>query len=433
MRGGLLIWTGLLVFGWGVATACGAPPNVVMIIGDDQAWGDFGFMGHPVIRTPHLDRLASQGLVFSRGYVPSSLCRPSLATLITGLYPHQHKITSNDPPLGLSRQQSLAQRRRQIAYMDRAPTLPRLLARLGYVSFQTGKWWEGHHSRGGFTDGMTHGDPARGGRHGDAGLEIGRQGMQPIFDFIRGTAGRPFFLWYAPFLPHTPHNPPPELLAKYRDKTDSIHVARYWAMCEWFDATCGQLLDYLDRKGLREETLVVFVVDNGWIQRPDSRGYAPRSKRSPYEGGIRTPIMLRWPGRIRPRRDDRTPVVSVDLAPTILAACGLHPTAAMQGLDLLDEQSLAAREAVFGEIFTHNAVDVDDPASSLMYRWCIAGRWKLIVPSARHVPGGCAELFDLAADPYEKVNLATAHADRVRRLRERIDAWRPARLDGSGS
>ena len=81
-----------------VAAPAADTPNVVMIISDDQAWGDFGFMGHPVIQTPHLDRLASQSLVFTRGYVPSSLCRPSLATLATGLYPHQHRITSNDPP-----------------------------------------------------------------------------------------------------------------------------------------------------------------------------------------------------------------------------------------------------------------------------------------------------------------------------------------------
>ena len=88
-------------------------PNVVLIIGDDQAWGDFGFMGHPVIRTPNLDRLASESLVYTRGYVPSSLCRPSLSTIVTGLYAHQHRITSNDPPAGLPRGESLRQRARQ--------------------------------------------------------------------------------------------------------------------------------------------------------------------------------------------------------------------------------------------------------------------------------------------------------------------------------
>ena len=417
----------VLAFGPALPAQAAQPPNVVMIIGDDQAWGDFGFMGHPVIRTPNLDRLASQSLVFTRGYVPASLCRPSLATLATGLYAHQHRITSNDPPRGIPREEFLRQRQEQIANIDRVPTLPRMLGEKGYLSLQTGKWWEGNPSRGGFTHGMTHGDPKRGGRHGDVGLKIGREGMKPIFDFIEECGERPFFLWYAPFLPHSPHNPPQELLDKYRDKTDSIHIARYWAMCEWFDVTCGQLLAHLDKKGLSQNTLVVFVVDNGWIQRRDSGGYAPKSKRSPYDGGLRTPIMLRLPGRIEPKRDDETPVVSVDLAPTILTACGLDPATDMPGLNLLDKEALSNREAIFGETFTHNAIDVRNPASSLEYRWCIEGRWKLIVPNPANVPGGQTELYDVIADPHETENLAAKDPDRAARIRGLIDAWWPAR------
>ena len=408
------------------ASAAAAGPNVVMIIGDDQAWGDFGFMGHPVIRTPNLDRLASQSLVFTRGYVPSSLCRPSLATLATGLLPHQHKITSNDPPLGLAGPEMLRQRGQQIANIERVPTLPRMLAGKGYVGLQTGKWWEGHHRRGGFTAGMTHGDPKRRGRHGDEGLKIGREGLEPIFRFVEEAGDRPFFIWYAPFLPHTPHNPPKVLLQKYTPQTDSIHVARYWAMCEWFDQTCGELLGYLDREGLAENTLVVFVTDNGWIQRRNSGGYAPRSKRSPNEGGIRTPIMLRWPKRIRPRIDRQSPVISIDLAPTILAACGLEPTSEMQGLNLLDGGSPAKRPEIFGEIFTHNAIDVGVASSSLMYRWCIRGRWKLIVPQAANVPDSSPQLYDLVADPHEKKDLAAGQSDRVKGMLQRIDDWWPA-------
>ncbi|HUT91530.1 MAG TPA: sulfatase [Thermoguttaceae bacterium] len=404
-----------------------APPNVVMIIGDDQAWTDFGFMGHPVIETPNLDRLASQSLVFTRGYVPASLCRPSLATLATGLYAHQHRITSNDPPKGLPKEQFLRQRMEQIANIERVPTLPRMLGEKGYLSHQSGKWWEGGFRRGGFTHGMTRGAPEPGGRHGDDGLKIGREGLEPIFEFIDEAGDRPFFVWYAPFLPHSPHNPPERLLAKYRDKTDSIHVARYWAMCEWFDETCGQLLGFLDKKKLAQNTLVVFVTDNGWIQLPGAAGYAPKSKRSPYDGGLRTPIMLRLPGRIEPARDEKTPVVSIDLAPTILTACGLEATADMQGVDLLDREAPSARKSIFGETFTHNAIDVHDPASSLEYRWCIEGQWKLLVPNAANVPDGRTELYDVLADPHEERNLAGENRDRVVHLRALIDAWWPAR------
>ena len=233
------------------------------------------------------------------------LCRPSLATLITGLYAHQHKISGNDPSPSLAAENSPAYaelRARLIAHIDEHPTVPRLLAERGYLSHQSGKWWEGPYQRGGFTHGMTRGFPLPGGRHGDDGLVIGREGMQPIFTFIDEAVAqeRPFFVWYAPFLPHSPHTPPERLLAKYRDKVESIHVARYYAMCEWFDETCGQLIDYVDAKGLSQNTLFVYIADNGWIQNPQSAEYALRSKQSPNEGGVRQPILLSWPGVIQP-------------------------------------------------------------------------------------------------------------------------------------
>ena len=315
-------------------------PNVLLIISDDQAWGDYGFMGHEQIQTPRLDRLARESLVFPRGYVPSSLCCPSLATMITGLYPRQHRIVGNDPrPL---KKMTYPQRQSDTTYqalctqmddnIERVPTLPRMLAERGYLSHQSGKWWLGNYRRGGFTHGMTHGDPLRGGRHGDEGLKIGREGLAPIDEFLSLATKEesPFFLWYAPFLPHRPHDPPERLLEKYRTKTDSIHVAKYWAMCEWFDETCGQLLDLLALHGVADDTMVLYVCDNGWINLRDKSGYAPRSKRSPYDGGLRTPIMIRWPGHVTPQRSEHL-ASSIDLAPTILAACDLSPTEEMHG------------------------------------------------------------------------------------------------------
>jgi len=411
-----------------VARAEAKPPNIVAIISDDQRWTDFGFMGHPVIQTPNLDELASQSLVYPHGYVPSSLCRPSLATLVTGLYAHQHKITGNEPPIppgGKNTPAYRQQRHEMIAYIDRVPLLAKMLGEIGYVSHQSGKWWEGHYSRGGFTGGMTLGFPNPGGRHGDAGLRIGRDGMQPIFDFVDSAGDKPFFVYYAPFLPHTPHNPPERLLAKYRDKTDSPFVARYWAMCEWFDETCGQLLDYLDEKNLDDDTIVLFVTDNGWIQRPTARGYAPKSKRSPYDGGVRTPIMIRWPGKVKPRCVD-TPVISIDFAPAILAACGLKPTPDMQGINLLDGKAVNARKAIFGEIFGHNAVDIHRPVANLHYRWCIEDNWKVIVPNRINMPDDEIELYDLSKDPHEEENLAAEQPGRVEKMKQMIDQWWPA-------
>ncbi len=410
------------------------PPNILYIISDDQAWTDYGFMGHKTIRTPRLDRLAAESATFPRGYVPDSLCRPSLATLITGLYPHQHKISGNDPvvtPLPKVRKYDNPQYRKLneqlIRHIEEHPTLPRLLAKKGYLSLQTGKWWEGHYSRGGFTHGMTHGDPDRGGRHGDLGLQIGRQGLKPCFEFIDQAGEKPWFLWYAPFLPHSPHTPPKRLLEKYQAPGKSIHVARYQAMCEWFDETCGELLDYIDQAGLRDNTLVIYVTDNGWIQREDSRRYAPKSKRSQYDGGVRTPILLRWPGQIKPARYEKTLVHSIDLAPTILAAAGIDPPEQMPGINLLEvcrNNGCTERNAIFGEIFAHDIADVNRPAASLIYRWVISGNDKLIVPVDPSLP---IELYDLGQDPWETKNLAAQRQQRVTALRRQLDAWWPGK------
>ncbi len=230
-------------------------PNVVFMIGDDQGWNDFGFMGHKVIRTPRLDRLAAESAVFPLGYVPSSLCRASLATILTGLYPYQHRICCNDPPKGVARAE-------MHPFIKTAPALPRLLRPAGYRSLQTGKFWEGHFSNAGFT----HGQSSDRDRHIAPKPQIGRDTMQPIYDFIDQSGQTPFFVWYAPMMPHLPHTPPQRLLQHYAVKGRDLNIARYYAMCEWFDETCGQLLDHLDRRKLRDNTLVLFCIDNGWVQ-----------------------------------------------------------------------------------------------------------------------------------------------------------------------
>src|SRR5262249_1707644 len=160
--------------------------------------------------------LAAESAVFPRGYVPTSLCRASLATLLTGLYGHQHKICCNDPPDGVDRA-------KMHPFIEQAPSLPRLLGQVGYASFQTGKFWEGHFSNGGFSQGMT-----TKGRHGDDGLVIGRKTMQPIYDFIASHRAQPFYVWYAPMMPHQPHTPPDRFLNRYAVDGSNEKLAKYY-------------------------------------------------------------------------------------------------------------------------------------------------------------------------------------------------------------
>jgi uncharacterized sulfatase len=410
-------------------------PNIVLILSDDQGWDDYGFEGHPQIETPHIDTLARGGAAFSRGYVPVALCRPSLASIATGLYPHQTKITGNDPTPA-----SDELRKRLISRIDDCPLIPKLLAPRGYVSFQAGKWWEGHYSRGGFTEGMTQGlgkDPL--GRHGDAGLKIGREGMRPVFDFIDRNAGKtPFFLWYAPMMPHTPHNPPDRLFQKYKAKgIRSDHVARYYATVEWFDETCGELLAYLDRKGLRENTLIIYTGDNGWLQDPDSENFIPGSKQAPQDAGIRQPIIFNWPGVIPASPRSVQLASTVDIAPTILGFAGAEIPAAMTGYNLrecLTAGTPTPRTSVFCEGYSHNISELGNPEANLLYRSLIDGEWKLLLTYDGKIDGfeelhrnaeRRPQLFNLIDDSHERANLAKDHPEIVARMAAKIAAWYP--------
>ncbi len=435
------------------------PPNVVLIISDDQAWTDYGFMGHDHIQTPNLDRLAAQSALFRRGYVPTALCRPALMTLATGHYAHRNGMTGNSPSRKRAEYGGTLYTRRLgelVSFIDRFDTLPDLLVERGYLCHQSGKWWEGSYTRGGFTHGMTRGfskgqnsapkekesyyDYAiRVPRGGDDGLVIGREGNKPVEQFVDMAIERqePFFLWYAPWMPHVPHTPPGRLHAKYADAGLPNRIAKYYAMCEWFDEACGQLIDYLEKKGVRDNTLIVYVTDNGWIQDPKSGSHLPRSKASPYEAGIRTPIMFSWPAKIRPA-DRKELVSSIDIVPTILAAAGARAPADLPGLNLLPNLETSTpidREIIFGENFAHNIADIHDPEASLTFRWCIAGKWKLLLTydgevvrtsniwDARTVTE--PQLFDLLADPHEKNNIAADHPDVVARLAKAIADWYP--------
>ena len=424
-------------------------PNVVFIISDDQGAGDYGFMRHPHLQTPHIDKLAARSLAFPRGFVPSSVCCPSLASLITGLYPHQHKVTANDPPLPQAgaikggRGSSAELTTQWNAMLDHVPTLPRLLAGAGYLSFQTGKWWQGDFSHGGFTQGMTQGS-----RHGDAGLTIGREGLQPIYDFIAAARQqrKPFLVWYAPMMPHTPHTPPDRLFQKYAAKTESPHIARYWAMCEWFDETCGELLAHLESEKLAENTIVIYLADNGWIQSPSSASFAPKNKTTPFDAGHRTPILIRWPGRVTPA-ESTSLASSIDIMPTVLAALELPIPQGLKGINLLDNKTVEARQHVFGEDFTIRSQTLDDPSANVLWRWVTDGRWRLVLPRTFEAEGALktipsdkylspalkatlqsAEpmLYNLQTDPAEENNIASKHPEIVTKLRAKLDAhWIP--------
>ncbi len=403
------------------------PPNILFLLSDDQAWGDYGFMGHPHIDSPVLDKLAAESLTYTRGYTPVPLCRPSLASIVTGLYPHEHKITGNDPTWGKGKGREGRKHRGElnaelVKTFNESPNVMNALKDVGYLTLQTGKWWEGNPVMdSGFTHGMTHGDPAKGGRHGDVGLKIGRNGQQPIYDFIKEAGDKPWFVWYGVFLPHTPHNPPKDLLEKYLKIAPSPAVARYWANCEWHDQAIGELIQHLKDIGKLENTVIIYTSDNGWIQKENqAQQYADRSKQTIYEGGIRTPFMIYWKDKIEPMMNQKDLATNLDVWPTISKLTGCSKPENLTGIDLTDRKAAAARNTIYGEDFDHDISHPQNRDADLHGRFIIDGFWKLIVPAEGK---GKAELYDLSKDPWEKNDLAEKEQERTSELLEKLNAW----------
>lgn len=401
-------------------------PNIVLILSDDHTYSHYGFMGNEAVKTPNLDRMAGESLLYTRGYA-TPLCSPSLATLLTGLPPSRHGITGNDLRTAEKKKDPLANRDPLRERLLRNPViLPKALNEAGYLSFQTGKLWNTSYAEVGFTHGMTK----ERSRHGGTGLTIGREGMKPVHDFIDMAVEekKPFFVWYAPLLPHDPHNPPERLLAKYTGKGPTKHAEVYRAMIEWFDETCGDLDGYLGKKGIKENTIVIFLADNGW---DPLHGYAGgRAKLTPYENGIRTPVFVRWPGKVKPQRDETTLASIVDIAPTILKAAGVNIPAELPGLDIRDHEAMVKRKSIEIESYTHDIMDIKDPARSQTARVVIDGWTKLIVPGPVKMEGprekfaaiaGEVELYDLKTDPTETRNLAAEKPAEVERLKALLD------------
>lgn len=443
--------------------ALSAQPNIVYIIADDHTYRDFGFMGSLEAQTPHLDKLASQSARFVNGYVTTSLCSPSLGVMLTGRYPHQSGLTYNHPPPGNSGFNKMTSRAeyelaRSPAFnlIRKQPTLPRTLGELGYRSLQTGKFWEGHFSNAGFTEGMTLFQPRPGQEYGgnrvlkggelaahgngDHGLQIGRETMQPIADFLdRQKPDQPFFIWYAPFLPHQPHDSPQRYYDLYQGKGIPEHRIPYLASVSQFDDTVGLLMEMIESRGFASNTMIVFLSDNGWTpstqrekKRPIEFAHTEESKYSPFEDGLRTPILFRWDGHIKPATHEQL-VSSVDLLPTVLEAIG-RPAAipnlpgrslwkAALGTTALEDKP------VYGELYPGDASALGQPSQDIAYRWVRQGALKLLIPHRHQGKPAWGNylnevaLYNVVEDPEEKNNLADTHPEEVKRLRQILNAW----------
>jgi arylsulfatase A-like enzyme len=400
-------------------------PNIVLIVSDDQDYEQLGFLGAPAARTPTLDTLAAEGTVFTTAHVAASRCRPSLASLLSGRWPQQHGIFYNEGP----------------AQLEPEGSLPRRLADAGYATFLGGKFWEGDPRAMGFAAGEDDDD-------------FVRRDQVELFRFVDEHAGKePLFVWWAPQIPHWPHDPPPEVLA--RIDPAAIPIPPYYtgdpevyreeerpflAMGAWLDDGVRALREKLASAGVLEDTLFVFLIDNGSATGTISKG-------SVFEKGVRTPIVVSWPRALpRGRRSDAL-VASVDVYATLLDYAGLEPPRERPGRSLrpLLEGAGTGRDVLCGAMYPRAAaVDDPSPAANVLALYARTSEWKYVLyfrrlnertdemfrvksvlaPNLERAPGD-EDLYRLADDPYEQEDLAERpeHAATLRDLRARALAW----------
>ncbi|MHC4356805.1 MAG: sulfatase family protein, partial [Planctomycetota bacterium] len=300
-------------------------PNIVLIIADDMAWDDCGAYGHPTIRTPNIDKLAAEGMRFTNAFLTASSCSPSRASIITGRYPHNTDAEQLHWPVPAEQQ-----------------TFVEILKEAGYWTTSAGKWHLGDAVRDRFD--VIHEADVSGfqlptGKNGSAPAMIAREksGCERWLSTLRSRPkGKPFFLWLAALDPHRdyeqgiiakPHRPEDVVVPPYLPDVPEVRedLALYYDEIARLDDYVGKVTDELAGQGVEDNTFVLFFSDNG---RP-----FPRDKTTLYDGGIKTPWLVRWPGRVRAESLCRQLVSSVDIAPTVLALAGLKAPSCFQGRD----------------------------------------------------------------------------------------------------
>lgn len=431
-------------------------PNVVLLIGDDHGAPYFGFMGDENVVTPNMDMLANGGVTFTQGHATANHCRPSLRTLMTGLHPVQYKMRENqilqerikadknyqNLP---KKSQAMWREVQKASTMLEFDTLPKLLGQQGYVSWQGGKWWENSYKNGYFTEGMTKGwDMSKFGHDdffhemmGGDGNDLGRTTMEPLFNFIEENKSKPMFIWYGPMLPHTPLDSPYKYRKYYNDKPFSQSAKMYYGNISWWDDGVGQLIDEIEKQGLLEKTLFVYINDNGWEQEPDveyktegatyennlyfSNG-GNKGKLGLYDQSFRTPVIFYWKDRIQGSMDTSSLVSMEDVVPTILDVAGAKIPEGLPGYSLkplLDGGQMEQRDAIVG--YAHQRRSETDMMGQRAEGYYVrTQRWHFLW----YKDNGLMELYDMTVDEKSEQNLIDKFPHLVEGFQEKIELWK---------
>lgn len=429
----MMKWLPLAFLLLGAAPTAAEKPNFVFFIVDDMGWSDLGCTGSPLYETPNIDRIAAEGMKFTQAYSACTVCSPSRAAFLTGKYPARLRVT--DWIAGHKRPHAKLRPPNWTMHLPlEETTLAEALKNAGYATASIGKWHLGgeeyHPQKHGF-------DVNVGGDHrgqppsyfapykiatlpeGEKGEYLTDRAAREVVRFIERSREKPFFA-YVPW--HAVHNPiqaKPDLIEKYRQKAkpgDRHNKPAYAAMIESLDQAVGAVLAKLDELKLAERTVVVFTSDNGGLVSNTSNAPLRAGKGSAYEGGVRVPGLVRWPGVVKAGSVCETPIVTPDWYPTFLEAAGLKP-GAVDGeslLPLLTQSGPLKRDAIFWH-YPHYHPGGATPYGAI--RW---GDWRLV----EFYEDNRVELYDLKSDVGEKEDLASRMPGKAAELRKRLDEWR---------
>ena len=425
--------------------------NIVLFLIDDLGWMDVGCNGSKFYQTPNIDRLAREGARFTDAYAACAVCSPTRAAILTGKYPARLLLTDWLPSGRWNPKARLREGRFLRALPLEEFTLAEALREAGYRTASIGKWHLGgepfslpeHHGFDVNVAGNTHGAPGNYFFPYDGDWEIPTTGKRAKWNvlpdgepgeyltdrltdeavkFIRESRERPFFLYFPHYGVHTPLQAKEEMVARYEKVPEDRRQGEpvYAAMVESIDQSVGRVLVTLRELSLEQNTLVIFTSDNGGFYKATSNAPLRANKGAYYEGGIRVPLIVKWPGVTRPGAVIGEPVTSTDLYPTCLAAAGQpqRPHQHRDGLNLLPlfrNGGSLERESVFWHFPHYNRHPSSVPSSVIR-----KGRWKLI---ETFDPEG-VELYNLEHDLGESRNLAAERPNLTNELRRELQTWR---------
>jgi len=419
-------------------------PNIVLIVADDLGWKDVGFMGSTFYETPHLDRLAAQGLKFTSAYAAAANCAPSRACLLSGQYSPRHGIyTVANADRGDARTRRLIPVKNNEVLPDSVYTLAEALRDAGYQTASIGKW---HLGKSPLSQGFVYnvaGDERGLNKHfspyGIPSLPDGPPGeyltdrlTTEALRFIEKTADQPFFLYLPFYAVHTPLQAPEALVRKYQNKAKAAgqQDATYAAMIESLDSNVGRILQKLDALNLTDNTIVLFTSDNGGIRSISRQDPLRAGKGSYYEGGVRVPLVVRWPGVVAAGTTSPTPVINLDLYPTFLDLLRLpHPRQPLDGISLwpllkgktAPERPFYWHFPIYLEAYNPQQDDGRDPLFRTRPGSTIRlGDWKL----HEYFEDKGLELYNLKTDLGEQHNVASDYPAVVKKLHALLQNWR---------